>query len=89
MSENRDIIGAVATTRDKVDIARRNEEINNVREAGADLINRATDRIEDRIADFARGDNSLTSVLHGLRQWEVEVSAGAALIATVSRNREE
>lgn len=87
MSENRDIIGAVATTRTQVESARTAEQRNTVREAGVDLIDRATNRIEDQIVGYARGNSSLTSVRHGLSQWTVEVSAGAALIASVSRNR--
>lgn len=89
MSENRDIIGTFATTRTQVNRARTTEQRNIVREAGVGLIDRATARIEDRIRDFARGNISLTSVLRGLGQWTVEVSAGAALIASVSGNEGE
>ena len=98
-TDARDLIGKIANTREKMETARRNERATEerqgdarVREAGVNLIDRASDMVEQRIESFSeRRDWSrpinLQPVYDALHIWTVQVSAGAALILSVDRGR--
>lgn len=94
MNDNRDLIGKIATTVEQAEVARKNEHDNRLRAAGVDLINRAGEQIEWSLDNFVIGwsggsplHTEMNRLLDDLHQWEVDVTAGAALILSVDRGR--